>query len=105
MILNGKEVRFSITDPRDAKKYEEAIEKLKAREQELLASGNEYTLQETMQEIIKICRETIQDMTGMDVLKGCHDASKAKEVLYQFFAEVTRQNQAFISPFNPDRIH
>ena len=104
MKLNGKEVRFNITDPRDAKRYEETLIKLKKKEKELKKSGQEYTLDEIMREIIKICREVLWDFTGQDVLKGCHDALMAKEVLYQFLREVARQNESLLSPFDLERI-
>lgn len=105
MKLNGQEVRFSITDPRDAKRYEETLKRLRAKEKELFNSQKEYTMEETMKEIINICRHAIRDFTGQDILKNCHDAQKAKDILQQFLREAARQTEQLLSPFDLGRIH
>lgn len=104
MKLNNQEVRFDIADPRDARKYEETLIWLQEREKDMMNQRTVYTLDETMKEIIHICREAIRIATGKDVLRGCHNARAAKAVLQQFLREVAKQNDELYSPFDLGRI-
>lgn len=104
MKLNRQEVRFDIADPRDAKRYEDALAWLQEREKELMDPESVFTLDETMKEIIHVCREAIRIATGKDVLKGCHNARMARNILQQFLREVRKQNEELFSPFDIGRI-
>ena len=79
MQINGKEIRFSISNKNHAANFEKDA-------------------------LIRMFRKFFLTATGEDVLKDCEDAQEAKEAYDEFLSAVREQKEHFLSPYSLERI-
>lgn len=110
MIINGKEIKFSIMKKSDAKRFEDALKTMEKHEAEIQKkmSANEREgkseLSPILDEFIDMFREFFTTAIGVDVVGDCDDAVEVKAMYLTFLREVTKQKKVFLTAGGPSRI-
>ena len=99
MQINGKEIRFSISNKNHAANFEKAI-----RAKERIRKMSQGKLGDVLDALIRMFRKFFLTATGEDVLKDCEDAQEAKEAYDEFLSAVREQKEHFLSPYSLERI-
>ncbi len=110
MVINGKEIKFSIMKKSDAKRFEEAVKAMGVHEAEIKKkmAANERDgkaeLSPILDEFIDMFREFFTTATGVDVIGDCDDAVEVKAMYMAFLGEVTKQKKGFLTASGLSRI-
>lgn len=103
MQINGKEIRFSISNKNHAANFEKAIRAME-KDEERIRKMSQGKLGDVLDALIRMFRKLFLTATGEDVLKDCEDAQEAKEAYDEFLSAVREQKEHFLSPYSLERI-
>lgn len=104
MIINGKEVGFSISNLKHAGALEAALKRMDQKEKTVNSKRKDMQLTEVIQVMINTLRDFFVDATGVDVLEGCEDFLEARRVYTEFLNNIQLQKESLLSPFSLNRI-
>lgn len=86
MKVYGAEIDFKHTRLSDAKRFEEAIQRMSEANEE--HKKTRHKLSESLQWQIGVYRKFFIDATGTDILKDCRDAQEAEDAYYEFLGQI-----------------
>lgn len=103
MVINGKEIKFSISSRRDAANFELALKGMEKKEKKIKEMKNT-SLTEMWDAVTEMFRDFFKTATGINVIGECDDVNEMREMYMLFLTEVGNQKQAFLAPFSAGRI-
>lgn len=89
MLIYGKEVDFKISRVKDAGKFENALQEMSAKEEDIKKYHG--PLSGLVEKCIGMFRDFFVKATDVDVLEECEDMEEAKKAYFDFLEEVKKQ--------------